>query len=52
MNEFKEAQSDPGLRDVASKDIHKWWYFCKDEIKEYEEKFCKDKSLKSEIEVE
>jgi len=53
MNELRKAQSDPGfVRDAISKDVNEWWDICSREIEEYEEKFCKDKSLKSEIEVE
>jgi len=53
MNELIKAQSKPEfVRDAISKDVNEWWNICIREIEEYEEKFCKDKSLKSEIEIE
>jgi len=53
MNELRKAQPKPEfVRDAISKDVNEWWNICIREIEEYEEKFCKDKSLKSEIEVE
>ena len=33
-------------------DVREWRGICRQAIKDYEEEFCKDKSLKSEIEVE
>ena len=53
MNELKETLSEPKfIRDAIFKDINEWLNICSREIEDYEEKFCKDKSLKSEIEVE
>ena len=36
----------------SSEEYKKWRNICLQEIKDYEKEFCKDKSLKSEIEVE
>jgi len=55
MNKFSEAQNSGALKwviDNISKEVRDWEDICVQEIEEYEEKFCKDKSLKSEIEVE
>jgi len=53
MNELRKAQSKPEfVRDAISKDVNEWWNICLQEIEDYEKEFCKDKSLKSEIEVE
>jgi len=53
MNELRKAQSVPSfVRDAISEDVSEWWNICSREIEEYEKEFCKDKSLKSEIEVE
>ena len=53
MNELRKAQPKPEfVRNAISKDVNEWWNICIREIEEYEEKFCKDKSLKSEIEIE
>lgn len=47
-----EAYSPWWMKDIRSKQIRDWEDMCMQEIKDYEEEFCKDKSLKSEIEVE
>ena len=53
MNELRKAQSKQEfVREEISKDVNEWWDICSREIEEYEEKFCKNKSLKSEIEAE
>ena len=55
MNKLDKAQNSGALTwviDNMSKDLRDWEDICVQEIEEYEEKFCKDKSLKSEIEVE
>jgi len=55
MNKFIEAQNSGAktwVIDNISKDLRDWADICVQEIEEYEEEFCKDKSLKSEIGVE
>ena len=42
----------PSMEQMFFGDAEKWRFICKQAIEEYEEKFCKDKSLKSEIEIE
>ena len=47
-----EAYSPWWMKDIRSKQIRDWEDMCMQEIKDYEEEFCKDESLKSEIEIE
>lgn len=42
----------PDMEQYFFEDAQKWRFICKRTIEKYEEEFCKDKSLKSEIEVE
>lgn len=54
MNEWKETtlREPEFIKDAIFKDINEWLNICLQEIEGYEKEFCKDKSLKFEIEVE
>jgi len=54
MNEWKETtlREPEFIRDAIFKDMNGWLNICLQEIEDYEKKFCKNESLKSEIEVE
>lgn len=54
VNKLREAEaySSWWMKDFMSKDIRDWRDICMQEIEVYEKEFCKDKSLKSEIEIE
>ena len=43
---------DREMEKYVISDVTEWRDICRQEIKDYEKEFCKDKSLKSEIEVE
>ena len=43
---------DRSMEKYVISDVTEWRDICRQEIKDYEKEFCKDKSLKSEIEVE
>ena len=54
LNERREAAaySSWWMKDIMSKQIRDWRDICMQDIEVYEKEFCKDKSLKSEIEIE
>jgi hypothetical protein len=53
ISEYIEAQSKPDfIRNGIYESIHGWRDICFLDIEGYEKEFCKDESLKSEIEVE
>ena len=53
-NTRREASADSPwwMKDIMSKQVRDWRDICMQDIEVYEKEFCKDKSLKSEIEVE
>jgi len=53
MNKLDKASGEyKWVIDNMSKDLRNWRDICMQEIKDYEKKFCKEKSLESEIGVE